>query len=105
MALDEQLLKEIVRRILDVASPERIILFGSASKGEMTSDSDIDLLIVEPEIHNRQEEYARIRRALGDLEYPFDIILITSQWFEESKEVIGGIAYPANKQGQTLYAA
>ncbi len=103
--LDETLLDEIVRRILEVSSPERIILFGSAARGGMTNDSDIDLLIVEPEIPNRREEYLRIRRALKGIEYPFDIILITSQWFKESKDTIGGIAYPAHKQGRILYAA
>jgi hypothetical protein len=39
---------ELGARILTVARPDRIILFGSAGTGEMTRDSDIDLLIVEP---------------------------------------------------------
>ena len=48
MAVDETLLDEIVRRVLAVAHPERIILFGSAATGQMTKDSDTDLLVVEP---------------------------------------------------------
>ncbi len=51
------------------------------------------------------EEYVRIRRALRGIGYPFDILLITTQWFEESKNVIGGIAYPANKYGKVIYEA
>jgi predicted nucleotidyltransferase len=47
MAVDEALLNEIVRRVLSVTHPERIILFGSAATGQMTKDSDIDLLVVE----------------------------------------------------------
>ena len=31
--LDQAVLDEIVRRIVDVAQPERIILFGSAARG------------------------------------------------------------------------
>ena len=46
MGVDETLLEEIVRRILEVARPDKIILFGSAATGQMTKDSDIDLLIV-----------------------------------------------------------
>jgi uncharacterized protein len=103
--IEQQILDDIVQRILSVATPERIILFGSAASGEMTEDSDIDLLIVEPSIPDRRQEYLRIRRALRTIEFPFDIILITTQWFEDSKDVIGGIAYPANKQGRVLYAA
>ena len=42
MAVDEKLLREIVRRVLTVTLPEKIILFGSAATGQMTEDSDID---------------------------------------------------------------
>ena len=103
--IDDALIQEIVRRVLSVAQPDRIILFGSAATGQMTRDSDIDLLVVEPEIEDRDEEYVRIRRALGDMGFPFDILLITTEWFEASKNVIGGIAYPANKHGKVIYDA
>jgi hypothetical protein len=45
MGIDESLVKEIVKRVLSVANPEKIILFGSAATGQMTRDSDIDLLV------------------------------------------------------------
>lgn len=105
MSVDQQTLDEIVRRILSVATPDRIILFGSAAEGKMTEDSDIDLLVVERDIADRRQEYLRIRRALRDIQYPFDIILITTQWYEQSKDVVGGIAYPASRHGRVLYAA
>ena len=105
MGIDEQTIQEIVRRILTVAKPDKIILFGSAATGQMTRDSDIDLLIVEPEIPDRQGEYLRIRRSLKGIRFPFDILFITTQWFEDSKTVIGGIAYPANKHGKVIYDA
>ncbi len=43
ITIDQATLDEIVRRILSVASPEKIILFGSAT-GEMIADSHLDLL-------------------------------------------------------------
>ncbi len=33
--LDQQILDDIIRRIVEVAQPEKIILFGSAARGEM----------------------------------------------------------------------
>ena len=39
----------IVQRIMDVFHPLRIILFGSAARGEAGQDSDIDLLVVMPD--------------------------------------------------------
>src|ERR1017187_6898938 len=55
MNVDETLLNEVVRRVLTVARPDRIILFGSAATGQMTKDSDIDLLVVEPAPANTHE--------------------------------------------------
>jgi uncharacterized protein len=105
MGIDARLADEIVRRILRVAKPDRVILFGSAAAGQMTRDSDIDLLVVEPAPANRTVESVRIRRALGDLGYPVDVIVISTGRFEETKNTFGGIAYPAHKYGKVLYAA
>ena len=105
MGIDESLVREIVRRILSVVSPDKIILFGSAATGQMTRDSDIDLLIVEAEPGDRRKESVRIDATLSGLGYPFDVIVISTDWFETSKNVIGGIAYPASKYGKVIYEA
>ena len=105
MGVDETLLNEVVRRVLTVARPDRIILFGSAATGQMTEDSDIDLLVVEPQPADTRDRSVRIRRALGDVEYPVDVIVMSSERFEETKDIIGGIAYPAQKYGRVLYQA
>ena len=103
--IGDALIEEIVRRVLSVARPDKIILFGSAAAGEMSRDSDVDLLVVEPDPHDRRRESIRIDEALSAMGYPFDVIVITSDWFKASKTVIGGIAYPANKYGKVIYAA
>ena len=105
MGIDEPLIREIVRRILSVASPDKVVLFGSAAAGVMTRDSDIDLLIVESNPEDCRQESSRIRETLRGLGRPFDIIVISTSWFEESKGVIGGIAYPANKYGKVIHEA
>ena len=106
MGINENTIKEIINRILSIASPDKIILFGSSATGQMTRDSDIDLLIVEKEsATDRRKESVRYRSVLGGLGYPFDVIVISAEWFEESKGVIGGIAYPANKYGKLIYEA
>lgn len=105
MEIDESLVKEIVRRILAAAAPDKIIVFGSGATGEMTRDSDIDLLIVETDPGDQRKKSVLLREMLRGLGYPFDVIVISTEWFEESKEVIGGIAYPANKYGKVIYEA
>ena len=105
MGINESLIKEIVRRVLTVTKPDKIILFGSAAMGKMTRDSDIDLLIVEANPGNQRKESVKIDATLSELGYPFDVIVISSEWFEASKNVIGGIAYPANKYGKVIHEA
>ena len=105
MGIDESLVQEIIQRILSVTKPDRVILFGSVATGEMTRDSDIDLLVLESDTIDRRAESVRLHQALRGLGYPFDIIVISTEWFEESKDVIGGIAYPANKYGKVIYEA
>ena len=66
---------------------------------------DVDLLVVAADPGNQRKESTRLRKMLGGLGYPFDVIVISTEWFEESKGVIGGIAYPANKYGRVIYEA
>ena len=81
------------------------ILFGSAAADTMTPDSDIDLLVIERSFGSEREESIRLRTALGDMDIPVDVFAMTSERFEETKEVFGGLAYPANKYGKVIYEA
>ena len=103
MGIDEKLVEEIVRCVLTETRPRRIILFGSAATGQMTRDSDIDLLVVESDPGDARKKGVRIGAALRGLGYPFDVIVMRTERFEETKDIIGGIAYPANKYGKVIY--
>ena len=105
MTVDNSLLQAILQRIKSVCQPSLVILFGSAATGKMTADSDIDLLVIEPAPANPRKESVVIRQALRGLPHPFDIIVMSHQRFDETKNVIGGIAYPAHKYGKVIYEA
>lgn len=103
--MTEELMHEIVRRILTVARPSRVIVFGSAAAGTLLRDSDVDLLVLKDDGVDHWEESHRIRGALMGLGVPFDVIVMSTERFEETKDVVGGIAYPAHKQGIVVYEA
>jgi predicted nucleotidyltransferase len=103
--IEKEVFQEIIRRILCVAAPRRVIMFGSAVAGAMTRDSDIDLLVLADNPDNTRQESVRLRRALRGLGYPIDVIVMATEHFEESKDIIGGLAYPANKYGKVIYEA
>lgn len=105
MTLNDKIVSQVVERILKVVEPERIILFGSATTSTMTRDSDIDLLVIQRDFGSEREESIRLRKALSDMDIPVDVFAMTSERFEETKEVIGGLAYPANKYGKVIYEA
>ena len=103
MNISDTTVDEIINRILNVTQPRRVILFGSAVGKNFSADSDIDLLIVRDNIENSRELTTRLRNALRGLNSPFDILLISTKRFEETKNILGGIAYPAEKYGETIY--
>ena len=95
----------ILSRVDSVCRPKRVILFGSFARGAANEGSDVDLLVVLPNVENSRDEAMRIRDSLRGLGKSFDIIVMSEERFDETKEVIGGIAYPAHKYGQVLYEA
>ena len=64
-----------VRILAEAASPARIVLFGSHARGDAGEDSDIDLLVIEPEVEDRTREMVRLRRLLRPLRIPVDILV------------------------------
>jgi predicted nucleotidyltransferase len=105
MRIDGRLLDEIVRRVREVCSPDRIILFGSAVTGVLGPDSDIDLLIVAEASFNTWQNRVKIRNALRGIGVAVDVTIMATKCFEDTREVVGGIAHPADKHGKVLYAA
>ncbi len=102
---DDAIVEEIVQRIRAVSRPDRIILFGSAAAGRMNRDSDVDLLVVEREVADVRRDSIRIREALAGLPFPFDVVVMSRDRFEETRDVIGGIAWPAARYGRVIYEA
>lgn len=96
---------EIVRRIRSVHEPRRVIMFGSAARGELTRNSDIDLLVLEDQAPDARARSVRICDVLRGLGRPFDVVVMETSAYEESREVFGGLAYPASREGQVLYEA
>lgn len=102
--ISNQIIDEIVRRIIDSARPIKIILFGSFARGNQTEESDIDILVIEDEVRFRRKEMVKIRRALRDMRVPVDIIVASKRQIEEYGQIYGTALFPALQEGRTLYA-
>ena len=62
---DSQLLDEIVKRVTHAVQPARVILFGSAARGDMGPNADLDILVVMPDGTHRREASRAIFRAFA----------------------------------------
>lgn len=102
-APDEGKVQEIVQRIVEAVAPEKIILFGSAARGEMGPDSDIDLLVVKACDAPREIE-RRIYRSLIGIGIPKDVLVVTPGHLEKHKDTIGYIYRSALREGRIIYA-
>jgi predicted nucleotidyltransferase len=100
--VDETLIAEAGRRLAAAAPDAQVILFGSHARGEASPGSDIDFLVVEPEVHNEAEESVRLHRTLRDLRVPADVIVISRDYAERWREVRGGLVHAALSQGRVL---
>ena len=96
-------LKEIVRRIVEVAQPDKIILFGSAARGEMGPNSDVDLLVIVSGIPHRGKLTEAIYMNLIGVGQAVDVIVAVPEDIERYRDSIGPVIGPALREGEIIY--
>ena len=100
--VDENLIAEAARRLAAAAPEAQVILFGSHARGDARPGSDVDFLVVEPEVANEAKESVRLHRTLRDLRVPADVIVVSRDYAERWKEVPGGLVHAALSQCRVL---
>lgn len=98
-------LEQIVRRIVEVAHPQKIVLFGSRARGEHRSDSDLDLLVIQESSEPRWERTVSLYRALAGLSLGVDkdIVVYTPEEVEEWRDASLHFVTTALREGKVLY--
>lgn len=103
--LDDETLQRLVRRIAETARPKRILVFGSAARGEMGPNSDVDLLVVMPDgIHRRRTAQAIYQSLLG-CGLAKDIVVVTESDVRDYGDNPSLVLYPALREGREVYRA
>ncbi len=101
----DELLSELTRRIVESVHPLRIILFGSAGRGEMGPDSDLDVLVVMPDGIHRRRTAQQLYRDLSGLGIAKDIVVVTESDLREFGDEPSLVIKPALEEGRELYHA
>ena len=97
------ILDEIVRRIVQVANPDRIILFGSAARGEMGPNSDLDLLVVKSGPVHRRRMAGEIHMNLWGIKQAVDVVVVTPEDVAEFGDCHALVIANALREGKVVY--
>ena len=74
-----------------------------AGTGTATEWSDVDQLVVLPDVSNKRRAAIEIRRSLGDLPASMDIVVATPEEIEERGNIVGSVLYAALREGRGVY--
>ncbi|MBF0098250.1 MAG: nucleotidyltransferase domain-containing protein [Magnetococcales bacterium] len=100
-------IEEAVRRIVQEVDPERVILFGSESRGVAQADSDVDLLVIAEgekiQVRGRRKTLAGLWRAMGRLPLSFDFLLFSPEEINRWEGNINHVIHRALQEGVVLY--
>ncbi len=105
MLQPDQLVQAAQRLASAASSPATVIVFGSYARGDATEASDLDLVVVQPELQDKAAEYLRLKAAVGRIGVGVDLLLFARPDFERRSQVPGTLPYWAKKEGKVLYDA
>jgi predicted nucleotidyltransferase len=101
---DPGILAATIERVVQAAKPDKIVLFGSAARGTMGPDSDLDLLVIKGGTFDRHRVTTAIYRNLsGDI--AVDAVVVTPEEVERYRHTHCLVICPALREGKVVYGA
>jgi len=96
-------IKNITGQIVEKYKPEKIILFGSTVRGKLTSDSDVDLLIIKKDTPLYGADRIRELSRIIDRKIPVDFLVYRPEEFEKRLEMGDPFLKAILREGKILY--
>lgn len=92
-------------RLLREAAPEGsiVLLFGSHARGDAGPQSDLNFLVIEPEVSNQFAEMVRLRDSLRPLRVPVDVVVTSRRVFEGWRTTPNNVLYEAAREGRVMH--
>jgi predicted nucleotidyltransferase len=100
MVASAETVQKAVDLLLRAAPGSKVILFGSYARGQPRPDSDLDFMVVEPQVKDRYGEMVRLREALLDLDVAVDVLVVSAKVFEEWAGTPNTVIYEAAREGK-----
>jgi len=103
IVVNQDLVADIVRRIVVTAQPQKIILFGSRARGDARADSDFDVLVIKESNEPRYRRSVPLYVALADVPAEVEVLVYTPEEVEEWRQVPQAFVTTAVREGTTIY--
>jgi len=97
-------IEDFGRQIGHEFGAERVILFGSYARGEVTEDSDVDLLVIAPFEGRSVDKSVEIRMKLRP-RFPIDLLVRTPEKVQQRIEMGDCFMREILEEGKVLYEA
>jgi predicted nucleotidyltransferase len=104
MQPDARVIDQLIQQIVAAVHPLRIVLFGSAARGEMGPNSDFDVMVVMPNGTHRRKTAQTLYREVEGVSVPFDAIVATPEDLDRYSNSIGLVYRTVLEEGVVIYA-
>ena len=96
---------KIVNTIVSTVAPDKIILFGSYTRGDFRKNSDIDILILKKGLKNGRDITKRLYMSFFNqkISMPIDLIAMDYEKFNQLNDDIGYIYKTIKQEGIIIY--
>lgn len=101
------MIQDILKKLLDSYTPQKVVLFGSYAYGNPQPDSDIDLLIIKETSERFIDRWVTVRRILSDPTrlIPLETIVLTPEELSRRLSIGDQFLTEILERGEVLYAA
>jgi predicted nucleotidyltransferase len=96
-------IRNITAQLIEKYKPEKIVLFGSAARGDATPDSDVDLLIIKSDTPPYGADRIMEVSGLIERDIPIDFLVYRPEEFEKRLSMGDPFLELIVKEGKVLY--
>jgi predicted nucleotidyltransferase len=98
-------IRQVVRSVVALVHPLKIILFGSTVTGMVGPNSDLDFLVLIPDGQDPNEITDRLNIGVRPRSMPCDFVVTTPSTLEKHRHTVGLIYSEILEHGKEVYVA